>query len=30
MDVLLETIALDKAIKALGKEVTFIASYYRV
>ena len=30
MDVPLETIAIDKALKALGKEVTFIASYYRV
>ena len=30
MVVPLETIALDKALKALGKEVTFIASYYHV
>ena len=30
MDVPLETIALGKALKALGKEMTFIASYYHV
>ena len=30
MDVPLGTIALGKALKALGKEMTFIASYYHV